>query len=249
MARENEIRCLNKVREALLTADSSFSLYSDVDKESIRDLFASALENNEPNDFPDFFCNGGFIEHFEISASKEDKKGSEFRREESKAASETKAQLEQWNSEFLKSEFKPDTIRSGTIENRYEGFSHQDFISSLRRNVTSHLESLKQHSMGGFKNSVFLAENAGGRLCVFEHGAFKRFYSIHTDRKALEVLRTCVPFVRYFVFVACDYIEILDLAKLDEMTSQAPENLDIRSGRHREITLGSYIDLSPFFKL
>ena len=242
MARQNEILCLNQVRKAFASPVSSPSLFCNADNERILGMLKSARENDKPNEFPDFICDGGFIEHFEVSPSKEGRKGSTFKREKSKAESETKEQFKEWDAVFLASEAKPHTMQTASIENRYEGFSHLAFIASLRRNVSAHLDSLKKQGLTGLANTAFMGENSGAKLCVYEGGAFSRFYTIRSDREALEVLRLCSPLVCYFIFVAGDSVEILDLSELDELILAAPEHLDVRSGRLRDIDLKVYID-------
>ena len=242
MARRNEILCLEQVRKALSNAVMPLNLFCNADFALVSEVLESARENSRPNDFPDFFCQNGFIEHFEVSPSKEGRKGSSFKREESKAVVETKERFDEWDAAFLASQSKPRTMQTASVENRYEGFSHADFLASLQRNISSHLDSLERQGLTGFANATFLAENSGARLCIYEHDAFSRFYTIHSDRKALEILQLCLPLVHFFIFVAADYVEILDLARLEELISEAPEKLDVRSGRLRDVSLKVYID-------
>ena len=240
MTRPNEINCLNRVREAFSRAFIAPKCFCNVDLDLVRSMFNSAKEC--PNDPPDFCCKDGFIEHFEVSPSKEGDRGSEFRKKKSKADKERKAQFDQCDLEFLASQYEPRTFRIAPVENVYEDFSYDAFLLSLQKNVSSHIERLKKRELTGLTSSAFMAENAGARLYFYERGVLRGFYAIHSDRKALEILRLCIPFVRLFIFVAEDSIEILDLTKLDELISKALDSLDVRGGRFINLSLKMYMD-------
>ena len=72
---DKELRIINMVRQHFCTADKYGFSIEDIQKmESILD---SAVPNNESNKFPDFVFKGGFIEHFQVTSSKETRKGAE----------------------------------------------------------------------------------------------------------------------------------------------------------------------------
>lgn len=77
---EREQECLYQVREILRTKVCFLCV------EKIEDIVSdimSAKPNRHANDFPDFVFEGGFIEHFQVTAAKETTKGSSFRKKES----------------------------------------------------------------------------------------------------------------------------------------------------------------------
>ena len=65
MRGEKEQQCFEKVRQVAYKKDDK--------------LFLGILEKAEPNpqknEFPDFIFDGGFIEHFQVSAANETRKG------------------------------------------------------------------------------------------------------------------------------------------------------------------------------
>ena len=96
MSRQEELKCLEKVKcgiseEYYLNkqiGSHSFGQrmeYNYYCKESgrIAEALINAKENPNENDFPDFIVVGGFIEHFTVSAAKENRHGSEYRKKES----------------------------------------------------------------------------------------------------------------------------------------------------------------------
>lgn len=68
---EKEQTCLDSVRNILRTKKCNKYLDEDV---VIIENILTAKENEQANDFPDFICKNGFIEHFQVSASGETKK-------------------------------------------------------------------------------------------------------------------------------------------------------------------------------
>lgn len=69
---DKELRIINMVRQHFCTADKYGFSIEDIQKmESILD---SAVPNNESSKFPDFVFKGGFIEHFQVTSSKETRK-------------------------------------------------------------------------------------------------------------------------------------------------------------------------------
>ena len=49
--------------------------------------------------------------------------------------------------------------------------------------------------------------------------------------------------VNYIIFNATDSYEIIDLSKIDLVITRAKENLDIRGGRQKNVSIKLYIDL------
>ena len=74
MARgEQELYCLNFIKEHL-ESDSMFYGMSKEDCDRIEKMILSAVPNPRSSEFPDFICDGGFIEHFQISSGKTTRK-------------------------------------------------------------------------------------------------------------------------------------------------------------------------------
>ena len=52
------------------------------DLDLIKRIFLIANSNPDPNKFPDFTFDGGFVEHFEVTSSHSDRKGSKMKKEQ-----------------------------------------------------------------------------------------------------------------------------------------------------------------------
>ena len=61
MSKKDELDCLNAVKKWLLSKR--------IDKKLLK-CFSTAKVNEKTTEFPDFICDGGFIEHFQVSAAK-----------------------------------------------------------------------------------------------------------------------------------------------------------------------------------
>ena len=76
MARKNEIDCLNNVLRILKTSKQS---ENKTILAKVISILEDARENKDSNAFPDFISSCGLVEHFIVSASKETRKGSEYK--------------------------------------------------------------------------------------------------------------------------------------------------------------------------
>lgn len=70
--------------------------FSNKDLEIVDKIIESAISNPEPNEFPDFIFDGGFIEHFQVTSSIENRKGSVH----SKKKSNYKVEIEKLKMEL-----------------------------------------------------------------------------------------------------------------------------------------------------
>ena len=101
MARgEQELYCLNFIKEHL-ESDSMFYGMSKEDCDRIEKMILSAVPNPRSSEFPDFICDGGFIEHFQISSGKTTKKGSLHKQNEAKFNNDYETGLEEFMAHTL----------------------------------------------------------------------------------------------------------------------------------------------------
>ena len=229
MSRQDEIRCLDRVRSAYSNA---FGIKIDFDNtdNSFYSLLASCRSNPAENVFPDFICEGGAMEHFLIGSTKEGRKGSEFMRLERRESERQSAFIDDEKRTFVLSSLNCGTVRTASITTRFEGFSYGDFLKSLERNWSNHVGSLKK-SNRKYGVVAFLMEQQTPRMCVFKNGRFSHFYVISQDKNALSILAKHSDDVRYAVYFVADSIEVIDLTKLPLVMANARENEDIRGGR------------------
>lgn len=229
MARANEKECLETIKNAIL-GKINFNVYSNCEIEDISKIVFSAAENSNDSKFPDFVFEGGGIEHFQLTSSKETKKGSEFKIDENKNKQIRERNEERLKQELLSSDYAPDTFSTSSYEEIYESFTYDDFLFSLQRNISNHVDSLiKSHYEN--KIVVFLMEQQTARLWIDEGVTPIRFYELHKDKKALSLIKETCSFVNYIIYYVSDSIEIIDLSKLDSLLDKSINYKNVKGGR------------------
>ena len=240
--RQNELDCLNKIKDSFIYFKGIKKVFDNSDYSTMELILNSAHQNEKHSDFPDFFFDGGIIEHFEVTASDETRKGSQYKVENAYCQRDLEQHYDQLNKDFLDSPHNPGTIKVETIEDTHTCFSYESFVNSLKRNIKHHLESLRKSK---YPNQVvvFLIEQQDARLCVYAHDVFDRFYKLSEDKQLLQYIKETLVDVNYIIFNTTDAYEVIDLSKIDLMIARAKENLDIRGGRQKNVSIKLYIDL------
>ena len=240
--RQNELDCLNKIKESFIYFKGVKKVFDNSDYLTMESILNSARQNENHNDFPDFFFEGGIIEHFEVTASDETPKGSQYKIDDAYCRRENDKHFKQIDKEFIDSLHHPGTIRIEMAEDTHECFSYESFVKSFKRNVEHHLDSLKKSK---YVNEVvaFLIEQQGASLGVYMNNIFNRFYRLSEDRSILEYIKETLTDVDYIIFIATDRYEVIDLSKIDVLIQRAKTGLDIRGERQKNVSLRLYNDM------
>lgn len=242
MARENELNCLNILKNALQNGRNFHVEASNCDNQIITDALKTVNEPQDANQFPDFIFDSGIIEHFGVAGYKESKKGSEFKIKESKGKKETEEFFIEKDKKFLNSLRNPNTYQTISYENTYSNSTYKDFLFSFKRNFKNHLESLQKSNYIN-QTVIFLIEQEDGRLGIYENNIFKKFYLLSEDKHLLSYLKEKYPLVNYVIFNSADSVEIIDLSNIEQLICKAKERLDIRGGRKKDLSLKIYWDV------
>ena len=240
--RQNEIECLNRIKDSFIYSEGITKAFDNSDYLTMESILKSAYQNEKHSDFPDFFFEGGIIEHFEVTASNETHKGSQYKADDANCQRENKEQFKQLSKEFMDSRPQPGTIKTNTIEDTYECFSYESFVKSFKRNIVNHLNSLKNSK---YENQivVFLIEQDSGRLGVYNGDTFIEFYRLSEDKMLLEYLKETLFDINFVIFNSVDAYEIIDMSKIDALIKNSKSGLDIRGGKQSNITTSIFIDL------
>ena len=208
----------------------------------IEKILNSAKAQKEDSLFPDFIFEGGLIEHFEVTSSNENKKGSEFKRYETEFDNEMKILFQKESEKFLNSPFSPNTLLTCKSGSTYEKTSYEYFVSSFKRNFDSHLISLDKSNKATLI-TVFLIDQQGGRLQIYEKNEFKRFYLLSEDKKLLLYLKDKYPKINYVIFTSVDSVEIIDMSKIEQLIASSKDEMDVRGGRMIKSNSSVFINL------
>lgn len=231
MKGEKEQKCLNKVK----------NIMSQNGDRRLLKYFQAAIPNSVASKFPDFLFNGGYIEHFTVYTSHENRNGAEHKRAEHSFNTDVKTKVDQQTAEWLQS--PPHTeICVKEYKMQSPEYSYEYFVKSFKRNFENHIESLKSY-YGEKDNGIFLIEAEGGRITVVENGEFKEFYLLQYDKDILEYLYGFANDLHYVVFLQNESYEILNLADMPQILTKVPKDVNFGVGRHINISLGLFMDI------
>jgi len=193
-----EKRCLNFVKQQVMTVEINGVLKA---------RLCEAVENPETTSFPDFLFEGGFIEHFQITASKEDKKGSKYQRNEA----EHKRQLNK-------------ASQGEVLSPSHSNCSYEYLKESLKRNWENHIVSLNtyQPNKNNFEIRVFMIEHNEMNIEMIEdiYAYVKdssveqrhfRHYSLSHDVEMLDYIYSYVDKIDYVIYRHNEGIEVIEL--------------------------------------
>ncbi len=159
MRGESEQRCLDVVKEKY-NGECRFAM-SNEDDLIIKGALTNAKPNPQSSSFPDFIFEGGFIEHYQVTSSHENRKGSTMQRENSELKRDFDKKMEEATENL-----QPDyiTIQSVSSSNLWhEQHSYSNFSYSFRKNFENHLESARKYS-GNKEHGIFLIEYSDAAL-------------------------------------------------------------------------------------
>lgn len=145
-----EKRCLDVIKNHMNEKDC-FGL-SDKQYTELKKWLSEAKPNSNNNKFPDFFFSEGFIEHFAITSSSENKKGAKQKRESANFKN---------NSEknFLNnlSSGEQEMLLSHSYGREFEEHTYSNIVNSIKKNWVKHIKSYDKNISTSNKG-IFLIE-------------------------------------------------------------------------------------------
>lgn len=152
---EIEKSCLDYIKSILLSNNNIYYACSFEDRELIKQMFSTAKPNPELSKFPDFICEGGFIEHFEVTSSHSNRNGSTMKREQNKLRKESEVK-----ENALKAEMNETPCYEGktiTTDTWHSIHTYEDFCLSFKRSWEHHIESLAKYK-GNKSTGIFMIQ-------------------------------------------------------------------------------------------
>ena len=207
-----------------------------------------ATANSESSLFPDFLFDGGFIEHFQVSAANENKKGSKHNIAVNDFERKSRAAFEQEKNDFLQSPPRKNPVigtydlKVVTHEMTCPAYSYESFVKSFKRNFEKHINSLQKYT-GDKTNGIFLIELVGANITVMQNGRFLKFYRLEFDRELLTYINQYAEYLKFIIFVSADKYEILELNKIPKLLNNIPQGLTFGVGRFINEKLTLFIDI------
>lgn len=214
-----------------LDDDEIFFATSIDEEEIIRHAVSTAMPNYNPNSFPDFIFDDGFIEHFAITSSKEDRKGSRMKKEES-GFNRDFAEKEEKFKEFMNDNPSFDEVKTISQDYHYtEHHSHENLTKSLVNNLESHIRSSSKYG-GKNKTKIYLIEYDEFNLHMYisykeikserHYGDLlyredDTLYRLSRDKEMLKTLYLYKNDVDFILFKTCNRIEIINVKEIPEI--------------------------------
>ena len=241
MRGEQESRCLGWVREHLYGPETRFFCR---DRRKAVRMLEGAKPNDAPSQFPDFVFEDGFIEHFQITASQDTRKGSDHQRARSEFKRDMGYLLEEQKQELEQAEPpKQHRVTVISCDMKSPKYSYEMYQKAFRKHWEHHIHSLESYT-GPRENGIFLVEYQGALLKIVRHGQFVDFYQLHIDAAMLRYMEAYRDRLSYVVFVDNRHCEVIELQQIPDLIERVPGNISFEPGRYREINLIVSFDLA-----
>ena len=195
--------------------------------EAERVEFANIIRTAKPNPasskFPDFIFDNGFIEHFQITSSKVNRKGATHAKKESEFQRRVETEIEKLEGEWGKSP-SFGRVHSESWEFQNPAHSHEYLMNSFKQNWESHINSSKRFS-GEKSIGIFMVEHPEISLAMCENvysswingmsqGDMReqekfKDYRLSRDKELLNYMHAFRDEIKYVIFVNPQRVEVI----------------------------------------
>ncbi len=206
------------------------------DRAEFENVLRIAKNNPNLSLFPDFVFDNGFIEHFQITSSRTNRKGSVHKKEESTfistVESETEKIMQEWNEtpNF-------DEVRSKSWTHTNPEHTHEFLVNSFENNWEHHLESCNKYT-GSKEIGIFMIEYSEFALSMCEdvyhdwidgmsQGDMReqekfRCYRLSRDKQLLNYMYQFKEVIKYVIFINCEGFEVIRLENIPYLLNLLP---------------------------
>ena len=154
--RETEQRAMQFINQAITNAQNLVFFGVPIEEvEQLSTQLAQALPNQQPNEFPDFYIPNGFVEHFQITSSRETSKGSRQQRESNQFRHKVDQEIAKlknaWENDAESNYHEQSWMQAAPLH------THKNLLYSLEKNWRDHLQSFAKFA-GNTTISIFLLD-------------------------------------------------------------------------------------------
>lgn len=208
------------------------------DRQKIACILKNAEPNPAPSEFPDFLFETGFIEQFQITASKETKKGALHRKEQERFYKEAEQQFQAMARE-LENAPPANELTYEICKMKAPMYSYEMYEKSFRKNWQHHIDSLEKYT-GCREVGIFLISYRGPLFKTMRQGEFLGFYHLYQDARMLRYIEQYQDKLSYVIFEDGQNCEVIELEKIPALIEGVPCNIQFEPGRWR----GYHINLA-----
>ena len=237
MKGEKEQKCFEVVKNDFMKEyPTKFFGLNCEEIKNMKVLFDTAKINEKTSEFPDIILNDGFIEHFQITSSKENKNGAVHIKELTKFKSKIEKDMMaiQVNHDFSKKHW--------TMQ--YPEHSYEKLVKSLEKNWNNHIESYEKYNKKK-DISIFMIQYSDMALEMYENvyeywidgmsnGDLRKpeklnCYRMSKDKKILKYMYEFKDKIKYVIFVYGEKCEVIKLENIPYILRLIPWNYVIAS--------------------
>lgn len=216
---------------------------SEEDVIKIERVLRDAMPNPKISQFPDFVSALGFIEHFYVTSSMTNKKGSFHKKEEAIFMEKVEKEEEQFKNEMNKN---PSFGEVKAIHNTFSfpKHSHEYLMKSFINTWNKHMDSYEKYR--GIKGiSIFMIEyqdmalrmreDFGDVKCEVWYGDMlcseKRYnyYRLSRDAELLKFIYKFKDKIKFVIMVCGDNVEIICVENIPELLKLIPYKFEIHA--------------------
>ncbi len=224
----NDDDVLVNIREYIKARRDAYQGMVFDDIQEIFNALVSVKPNPESNKFPDFLLDNGFIEHFQVTSSVENKSGSKKAEFEATFKREIKAEQEEFRKRCEENAV-PGQSDSISWSRKDVEHSYENFQKSLAANIKNHLESLDKFE-GEKKLKIFLIEYSDFGLEMMEQLPDNLLYlgvqpehlwryKLSKDKNVLKYLYEFKDKIDYIILEDNEDCEIIKLSNIPNIIS------------------------------
>lgn len=211
------------------------------DRQKIACILKNAEPNPAPSEFPDFLFETGFIEQFQITASKETKKGALHRKEQERFYKEAEQRLQAMREE-LEQAPPANELTYEICKMKAPMYSYEMYEHSFHKNWQHHMDSLEKYT-GCREVGVFLISYRGPLFKTMRQGELLGFYHLHQDAGMLRYIEQYQDKLSYVIFEDGQNCEVIELEKIPALIEGVPCNIQFEPGRWRECRANLAVDI------
>ena len=228
-------------RDELIGSVEHYFGLSEDDAKILGRLLQSVIPNPNPSVFPDFVSELGFIEHFQVTSSKTNRKGSVHKKEESHFLEKVEENEKQFKKEM------DITPSFGEVKSIHHHFSFPEhsydfFVESFINTWNHHIKSYEKYQgvkeLGVFMieyqdMALKMCETFGDLKCEVWYGDLLhreeryRYYRLSRDKELLGFIYDFRHIIKFVIMVSGDSVEVICVKNIPELLKLLPYKFDI----------------------
>lgn len=227
MRGEKEERCLNMVKDFLYKNNIYF--FCDNKLEIIK-LISSVKKNPASSEFPDFISKHCLIEHFQVTSSKETRKGAEHCINQNKFLKDIKTQTNNFYEDMNKT-MPSNKLVVQKSQATYNYYTYQNYEKSFKKNWEKHIKSLEKYKEKKDK-AIFLIEYKGAPLTCILNQKVLGSYKFCEDVNLLKYIYDFRDRIHYVIYIDDEHCQVIETNLIDNLVKIIPKEIVFGNGRY-----------------